>query len=119
MRAARSAGSRPPAAPINAANNRPSTSSIGVMRNLKATSLKLEKLVVPVDRPCTGSARRQPTRPPTTASAIDSVTKAATIRVRENPSARADFPRAVGDGGVHRVHGAEHRTNRQDQGDER
>src|SRR6202035_5622024 len=34
IRAARSAGSRPPAAPISAANTRPPASSAGMMRNL-------------------------------------------------------------------------------------
>ena len=120
MRAARNAGNRPPAAPISAANTRPPASSTGVMRNLKATSLKLEKFVVPVDRPCTGSASRQPTTPPTSASATDSARNATTICARESERAqRADFAGAIRDRRVHRVHRAEHRADRQDQGDER
>ena len=50
-RAARMAGSRPPTAPISAENARPPTSRAGVILNLNATSLKLLKLVVPVDKP--------------------------------------------------------------------
>src|SRR5206468_8132771 len=89
IRAARIAGSRPPTAPINAEKIKPPAINAGVMRNLNATSLKLEKFVVPVDRPCTGSASTHPTMPPISASATDSARNAVTIRIRENPSARS------------------------------
>ena len=60
-----------------------------MIRNLNASSLKLVMFIAPVDRPCTGSASRQPITPPTSASATDSARNAETMREREKPSARS------------------------------
>ena len=49
--AARRAGKNPPSTPITTANTNPANNSPGVIRKLKATSLKLAQLVVLVTIP--------------------------------------------------------------------
>jgi len=73
--AARRAGKNPPSTPITTANTNPANNSPGVIRKLKATSLKLAQLVVLVTIPLTGSAIRHPTTPPMAAITADSIKK--------------------------------------------
>src|SRR4030095_5087136 len=87
-REARRAGSAPPRMPTKAANSMPCSRIFGVMRKLKSTSLKFVKLAVPVEMPCKGNARMHPTRPPSSASNVDSSMKEERMLQRENPSAR-------------------------------
>ena len=62
MRAARIAGSIPPITPARTASVSPNKATASEIRKLKATSEKVWKLVVPVEMPLTGRARRIPAR---------------------------------------------------------
>ena len=88
----------------------------GVIRNLNATSLKLDQFVVPVERPWIGEGEQ---------AAEDAADKAEQHRLDEK--AQQDAPRpeterehgsdllgARADRGVHRVHRAEDRAHRHD-----
>ena len=63
-------------------------SSAGVMRKAKARCEKVCQFMVPVVRPLTGSAARQPTSPPIPAMNSASTTKDITTLGPPKPSAR-------------------------------
>ena len=70
----------------------------GVMRKLKASSLKVLKFIVPVAIPFTGNASKHPTNPPIKASIIDSITKLVNmLRLRETRALAACRSHACGE----------------------
>ena len=86
---ARTAGKRPPTTPIITASPIPWSSTLGPNLKEKVISLKVAKLVVPVERPLIGQVSRQPIRPPMEQMKIDSRRKAERMVIRGNPSARS------------------------------
>lgn len=82
MRAARSAGRKPPIKPISSENSGASTAIPGVSVKPNASSGKDWKLVVENDKNCISEAKPRPAMPPTPASSSDSLRNAARMVLR-------------------------------------
>ena len=88
-RDAERAGKNPPITAVNVAMSMPAPSTSGVVRSMKRTSLNVTKLVVPAERPFSGSASSAPRAPAASPSTAASSTNTLRIVRRRKPSTRS------------------------------